>query len=194
MEAEFTDNDSHVQERRRRDSTKERERREKTHPTTNSTISLSKNRSVSPSYRSHKRVSSGPQQGSGEITQPKTKKSQRPWSIVTAVKVLEDRMSVSSSASASPMPSARLGDSHLKAPMLLRPSLQIRKSSGIRTVVRCLARACAAQEYEVAVARHAERPEDLNVADNAEILRFRLLPLEGCAPIVKFLLVCRMRD
>jgi hypothetical protein len=51
-----------------------------------------------------------------------------------------------------------------------------------------LARACAAQELETAMARHAERPEDLNVADNAGNTPLQIASLEGCAPIVKFLL------
>jgi ankyrin repeat protein len=51
-----------------------------------------------------------------------------------------------------------------------------------------LARACAANEFDAAVARHAERPEDLNVPDNAGNTPLQIASLEGCAPIVKFLL------
>lgn len=187
MEAESTDNDSHGQDRRRRGSTKERERREKTHPATNSTTSLAKNRSVSPSYRSHKRVSSGPQQGSREITQRKRK---IPAPLVNSHRrqSSEDRRSVSSSASASPMPSARsrrLTSEGAHASSAKPSNQKKQRDQNGRTR---LARACAAQEYEVAVARHAERPEDLNVADNAGNTPLQIASLEGCAPIVKFLL------
>lgn len=187
MEADFTDNDLHVQERRRRSSTKERERRGKTHPATNSTSSLSQNRSVSPSYRSHKRVSSGPHQGSGEITQRK-RKIPAPLTNSHRRQSSEDRLSVSSSASASPMPSARsrrLTSEGVHASSAKPSNQKKQRDQNGRTR---LARACAAQEYEVAVARHAERPEDLNVADNAGNTPLQIASLEGCAPIVKFLL------
>jgi hypothetical protein len=51
-----------------------------------------------------------------------------------------------------------------------------------------LARACAAQELEAAKARHAERPDDLNIPDNAGNTPLQIAALEGCAPIVKFLI------
>lgn len=187
MEGEFTDHDSHVPERRRRNSTKDREKREKSLPATSSTTSLSKIRSVSPSYRSHKRGSSGPQQGSGEITQRK-RKAPAPLINTHRRQSSEDRMSVSSSASASPMPSARSRrltseGAHVSS---AKPSNQ--KKQRDQNGRTRLARACAAQEYDVAVARHAERPEDLNVADNAGNTPLQIASLEGCAPIVKFLL------
>lgn len=187
MEAEFTDNDSYAQERRRRGSTKERERREKTHPATNSTTSLSRNRSVSPLYRSHKRASSGPQQGSGEITQRK-RKVPAPLANSHRRQSSEDRQSVSSSASASPMPSARSRRLTSEGAHVSSAKPAAQKKQRDQNGRTRLARACAAQEYEVAVARHAERPEDLNVADNAGNTPLQIASLEGCAPIVKFLL------
>lgn len=96
-------------------------------------------------------------------------------------------MSVSSSASASPMPSARSRRLTSEgAHVSTKPSNQ--KKQRDQNGRTRLARACAAQEYEVAVARHAERPEDLNVADNAGNTPLQIASLEGCAPIVKFLL------
>jgi hypothetical protein len=51
-----------------------------------------------------------------------------------------------------------------------------------------LARACAAQELESAKKYHTERPEDLNVPDNAGNTPLQIAALEGCAEIVKYLL------
>ncbi|RAH73488.1 putative histone deacetylase complex subunit (Hos4) [Aspergillus aculeatinus CBS 121060] len=97
--------------------------------------------------------------------------------------------SVSSSTSGSPMPSAHIRkvasvDGASASPARPTGHKKQRDQNG-RTR---LARACAAQELEAAIARHAERPEDLNVADNAGNTPLQIAALEGCASIVKFLL------
>jgi hypothetical protein len=51
-----------------------------------------------------------------------------------------------------------------------------------------LARACADGKYEQVVQRHEERPEDLNVPDNAGNTPLQIASLNGEAPIVEFLL------
>ncbi|EED20107.1 histone deacetylase complex subunit (Hos4), putative [Talaromyces stipitatus ATCC 10500] len=185
MDVELTDHDTHNQEHRRRHSTKERERRENTHPTATSTSSVSKNRSVSPSYHSHKRASSGPQQGSSEI---RKRKLPAPLANNHRRQSSEDRRSVSSSASASPMPSARSRRLTSEGAHVSSAKPTAHKKQRDQNGRTRLARACAAQEFEAAVARHAERPEDLNVADNAGNTPLQIAALEGCAPIVKFLL------
>lgn len=185
IDDEYTDNDLHVRDRHHQPPIKDRERREKTHPTT--AISSSKNRSVSPAYRSHKRAYSGPQQS--------VENSQRKRKVPAALpnthhrQSSEDRQSVSSSASASPMPSARARRLTLSegANSSLAKAATHKKQRDQNGRTR-LARACAAQEYEIAVARHKERPEDLNVADNAGNTPLQIAALEGSAPIVKFLL------
>lgn len=169
--------------RARADLARNRDRRESSHSTSRSRLSKSKERSTSPSYRSHKRTISGP----SNIQQKKKKGAgtllpgrQRHGS--------EDRQSVSSSASGSPLPPSqcrRLTSEGAAASPARPVSHKKQRDQNGRTR---LARACAAQEYEAAVARHAERPEDLNVADNAGNTPLQIAALEGCVPIVKFLL------
>lgn len=149
--------------------------------TSRSGSSKSKERSTSPSCRSHKRTVSGPstiqkKKSAGTLLSGR----QRHGS--------EDRQSVSSSASGSPMPPSqrrRLTSEGAAASPARPVSHKKQRDQNGRTR---LARACAAQEYEAAVARHAERPEDLNVADNAGNTPLQIAALEGCVPIVKFLL------
>lgn len=145
----------------------------------------SNDRSVSPVRQSHSRTSSGTQLG-GDLYKKKV-----PAPLMTGFQRQgsEDRMSVSSSASGSPLPSAHLRklaslDGASASPAKSMGHKKQRDQNG-RTR---LARACAAQEMEVAVARLAERPEDLNVPDNAGNTPLQIASLEGCAPIVKFLL------
>lgn len=146
---------------------------------------VSTDRSASPVRSVHKRTASGPQLGDMQ------RKKKAPTPLVTgyARQSSEDRQSVSSSTSGSPLPSAhlrKLGSVDGASASPARPTghKKQRDQNG-RTR---LARACAAQELETAMARHAERPEDLNVADNAGNTPLQIASLEGCAPIVKFLL------
>jgi Ankyrin repeats (3 copies) len=185
MDDDLTDKESRAHDRRPQPSIQERERREKTHPATNSS-SLSKNRSLSPPYHSHKRASSGSQHG---VESLQRKRKPAPLADNHHRQSSEDRQSISSSASASPMPSARSRRFTLSegAHASLAKSATHKKQRDQNGRTR-LARACAAQEYEVAMARHAEHPEDLNVADNAGNTPLQIASLEGCAPIVKFLL------
>ena len=142
----------------------------------------SHDRSVSP-VRSHKRTVSGPP---GE--HPKRKKVPAP--LVTAYQrhTSEDRQSNSSSASGSPLPSSHLRrlayvDGASASPV--KPMAKKQRDQNGRTR---LARACAAQEFEAAKVWLAERPEDLNVCDNAGNTPLQIASLEGCLPIVKILL------
>ncbi|TPR01547.1 UAA transporter family protein [Aspergillus niger] len=142
-------------------------------------------RSVSP-VRSHKRTASGPQ-----LSSDLQRKRKAPTPLISGVprQSSEDRQSVSSSTSGSPLPSAYVRkvasvDGASASPARPMGHKKQRDQNG-RTR---LARACAAQELEVAMARHAERPEDLNVADNAGNTPLQIAALEGCASIVKFLL------
>ncbi|RAL09986.1 putative histone deacetylase complex subunit (Hos4) [Aspergillus homomorphus CBS 101889] len=142
-------------------------------------------RSVSP-VRSHKRTASGHQLGSDL-----QRKRKAPTPLLPGVQrqSSEDRQSVSSSTSGSPLPSAHIRkvasvDGASASPARPSGHKKQRDQNG-RTR---LARACAAQELDAAIARHAERPEDLNVADNAGNTPLQIAALEGCASIVKFLL------
>ncbi|KAL2014671.1 hypothetical protein VTN00DRAFT_2196 [Thermoascus crustaceus] len=167
------------------ESARDRERKEINNAS--STRRTSDDRSISPTRRSHKRVVSGPQLGSGDPL----KKKRAPPPLITGRQrhSSEDRQSVSSSASGSPLPTAQIrklasSEGAATSPAKQMPPKKQRDQNG-RTR---LARACAAQEVEAAKARHAERPEDLNVADNAGNTPLQIAALEGCAPIVKFLL------
>ncbi|OKL60332.1 hypothetical protein UA08_04197 [Talaromyces atroroseus] len=187
VDEDSTDKDVRTHDRQLQPSIKERERREKTHPTTGASSSLSKNRSLSPPYHSHKRISSGSHHGVDSLQ--RKRKIPAPLADSHHRQSSEDRQSVSSSASASPMPSARARRLTLSegAHTSLAKAATHKKQRDQNGRTR-LARACAAQEYEVAMARHSERPEDLNVADNAGNTPLQIASLEGCAPIVKFLL------
>ncbi|KAL1849697.1 hypothetical protein Plec18170_007218 [Paecilomyces lecythidis] len=160
--------------------------RKSSNPASSSTRRVSDDRSVSPPYRVHKRGASGPQLSSVEH-----RKKRAPPPLMTGRQrhSSEDRQSVSSSTSGSPLPSSHLrrlqsADTAATSPAKQMAHKKQRDQNG-RTR---LARACAAQEVEAAKARHAERPEDLNVADNAGNTPLQIASLEGCAPIVKFLL------
>ncbi|OXN26063.1 hypothetical protein CDV57_05446 [Aspergillus fumigatus] len=144
-------------------------------------------RSVSPIRSAHKRTASGPQLGGSDLQ--KKRKTTTPLITGFQRQSSEDRLSVSSSTSGSPLPSSQLRklagvDGASASPARPTGHKKQRDQNG-RTR---LARACAAQELEAAMARHAERPEDLNVADNAGNTPLQIAALEGCAPIVKFLL------
>lgn len=146
--------------------------------------------SMSPVRHTHKRAASGPQLGGGnssDAAPPRKKKAPTPLVTGFPRQSSEDRQSVSSSTSGSPLPTAhlrKLVDGASASPARPTGSKKQRDQNG-RTR---LARACAAQELEAAIARHSERPDDLNVADNAGNTPLQIASLEGCAPIVKFLL------
>lgn len=145
-------------------------------------------RSVSPVRPFHKRTVSGPQLGAGSDA---SKRRKAPTPLLTGFsrQGSEDRHSISSSTSGSPLPSAHvrkltsLDGTSASPARVLGPKKQRDQNGRTR-----LARACAAQELDTAIARHAERPEDLNVADNAGNTPLQIAALEGSAPIVKFLI------
>lgn len=147
----------------------------------------SNDRSISPVRPFHKRTVSGPQLGSNDAS--KKRKAPTPFVTGFSRQGSEDRHSVSSSTSGSPMPSAHirklasLDGTSASPARTLGPKKQRDQNGRTR-----LARACAAQELDTAIARHAERPEDINVADNAGNTPLQIAALEGSAPIVKFLL------
>ncbi|KAE8135600.1 hypothetical protein BDV38DRAFT_294493 [Aspergillus pseudotamarii] len=170
---------------RPRDPTASRERERKELGSVTFPRPVSTDRSASPVRSAHKRTASGPQIGDLQ------RKKKAPTPLITGYprQSSEDRQSVSSSTSGSPLPSAHLRklgsvDGASASPARPMGHKKQRDQNG-RTR---LARACAAQELETAMARHAERPEDLNVADNAGNTPLQIASLEGCAPIVKFLL------
>ncbi|KAJ9315778.1 hypothetical protein DTO271D3_4034 [Paecilomyces variotii] len=151
-----------------------------------STRRISDDRSVSPTYRVHKRGTSGSQLSSAD-----QRKRRAPPPLMTGRQrhSSEDRQSVSSSTSGSPLPSSHLRRLQSVDTAAMSPAKQMaHKKQRDQNGRTRLARACAAQEVEAAKARHLERPEDLNVADNAGNTPLQIAALEGCAPIVEFLL------
>ncbi|PGH17329.1 hypothetical protein AJ79_01213 [Helicocarpus griseus UAMH5409] len=143
------------------------------------------NRSISPAYRSHHRVSSG---SHSSIDPKKRRRPPPPLATDPRRQVSEDRESVSSSASGSPLPSARLRKLVSGEQAATSPAKQMVKKQRDQNGRTRLARACAMQEVEVAKQRHNERPEDLNIPDNAGNTPLQIAALEGCAEIVKFLI------
>lgn len=101
----------------------------------------------------------------------------------------EDRRSVSSSMSGSPKPSnrSRKPASSEYTPTSPAKQMQHKKRRDQNGRTR-LARACAAQEVDSAKSRLVERPEDLNIPDNAGNTPLQIASLMGCVPIVKILL------
>ncbi|PGH08812.1 40S ribosomal protein S12 [Polytolypa hystricis UAMH7299] len=154
---------------------------------TSHTRRISKDRSISPHIRFHKRTTSVSSHARDDVR----KKKKRTPLITTDFRrhSSEDRESVSSSASGSPLHSAPLrkaATSEFTPNSPLKPMFsKKRRDQNGRTR---LARACAAQEIDVAKARHRERPEDLNVPDNAGNTPLQIASLEGCKEIVKFLI------
>ncbi|KAJ5934420.1 hypothetical protein N7466_003967 [Penicillium verhagenii] len=139
-------------------------------------------RSLSPSRPSHQRSASGSQIHS---------KKKAPTPLLTGFQrqTSEDRQSTSSSASGSPLPSAHLrrlgsGVGASASPAKQMGPKKLRDKSG-RTP---LARACADRKHDQVVLRFGERPEDLNVPDNAGNTPLQIASLNGEASIVKFLL------
>ncbi|KAJ5678222.1 uncharacterized protein N7477_003855 [Penicillium maclennaniae] len=139
-------------------------------------------RSVSPTRHSHQRSVSGSHL-------PNKKKAPTPHLSGFQRQASEDRLSTSSSASGSPLPSAHLrrlgsGMGASASPAKQIGPKKLKDKSG-RTP---LARACADGKYEQVVQRYEERPEDLNVPDNAGNTPLQIASLNGEAPIVEFLL------
>ncbi|EEH20682.2 hypothetical protein PABG_02913 [Paracoccidioides brasiliensis Pb03] len=176
--------------RRHRDRQHRSDSSHNKHPDEASNIShsrhISNHRSTSPAYRSHHRVTSGSQPSID------TKKRRRPPpTLATGSRrqISEDRDSVSSSASGSPLPSARPRKSATGEQSAMSPAKQMQaKKQRDQNGRTRLARACAMQEVEAAKARHAERPEDLNISDNAGNTPLQIAALEGCVEIVRFLI------
>lgn len=139
-------------------------------------------RSVSPGRPSHQRSASGSHL-------PGKKKAPTPLLTGFQRQTSEDRQSTSSSASGSPLPSAHLrklgsGVGASASPAKHMGPKKLRDKSG-RTP---LARACADRKYDQVVLRYGERPEDLNVPDNAGNTPLQVASLNGEEQIVKFLL------
>ncbi|KAJ5774351.1 hypothetical protein N7457_009247 [Penicillium paradoxum] len=139
-------------------------------------------RSMSPNRPSHQRSASGSQY-------PNKKKAPTPLLTGFARHSSEDRQSTSSSQSSSPLPGAHLRKLGSGAAASASPAKQmgpkkLRDKSG-RTP---LARACADRKHDQVMMRHAERPEDINIPDNAGNTPLQIASLAGEAEIVKFLL------
>jgi hypothetical protein len=142
----------------------------------------SNTRSLSPSRPSHQRSASGSQF-------PTKKKAPTPVLTGSGRQSSEDRQSTSSSQSGSPLPGAHLrklgsGVGASASPAKQMGPKKLRDKSG-RTP---LARACADRKHDQVMMRHAERPEDINIPDNAGNTPLQIASLAGEAEIVKFLL------
>jgi hypothetical protein len=144
----------------------------------------SNERSQSPQSRTHKRVSS-----TQSVQTAPPKKKRIPPPLITNHKRgrSEDRSSISSSASGSPLPPSHLrkltSDSIAMSPAKMAPHRKLRDQNG-RTLI---ARACAVADLAQVKIRFEERPEDLNIPDNAGNTPLQIAALEGSAEIVKFL-------
>lgn len=139
-------------------------------------------RSLSPTRHAHQRSASGSHLAS---------KKKAPTPLLTGFQRQgsEDRQSTSSSASGSPLPSAHLrrlgsGVGASASPAKQMGPKKLRDKSG-RTLI---ARACADRKYDQVVQRHEERPEDLDVPDNAGNTPLQIASLNGETAIVEFLL------
>ena len=191
LDEEASDNEAGRRRTRRQQSADfsvNNDRRETRSTTQQPTQQPSQDRSLSPHQRWHRR---GLSTQSTQLQAPNgNKKRKAPPPLLTMHERTqsEDRQSDTSSASGSPRPSTYLrrmasGDTNAISPAKM-PHKKQRDQNG-RT---WLARACAALEIDNARARLKERPEDLNIEDNAGNTPLQIAALEGCAPIVKLLL------
>ena len=148
----------------------------------------SQDRSLSPHPRWHRRALSTQSLQTQAPNANRKRKPPPPLLTMHERTQSEERQSDTSSASGSPRPSSYLrriasGDTNAMSPAKM-PHKKHRDQNG-RT---WLARACAALEIDNARARLKERPEDLNIEDNAGNTPLQIAALEGCAQIVKLLL------
>lgn len=148
---------------------------------------VSNARSLSPNNRSSRERDTPVSTVSGDAV----KKKRVPTPLITNHQrhSSEDRRSVSSSVSGSPQPSnrSRKPASSEYTPTSPAKQMQHKKRRDQNGRTR-LARACAAQEVDIAKSRLQERPEDVNVPDNAGNTPLQIAALMGCVPIVKSLI------
>jgi len=191
LDEEASDNEAGRRRTRRQqsvESTVNNDRRETRSTTQQPTHQPSQDRSLSPHPRWRRRALSTQ---SAQLQAPngnKKRKAPPPLLAMHERTQSEERQSDTSSASGSPRPSTYLrriasGDTNAMSPAKV-PHKKHRDQNG-RT---WLARACAALEIDNARARLKERPEDLNIEDNAGNTPLQIAALEGCAPIVELLL------
>lgn len=145
-------------------------------------------RSISPAVRSHRRAVSTSLHSS--ILPSKKRRAPPPLLLDYHRHRSEDRESISSSASGSPRPSLKprkfaSGEYSAVSPAKQTPMPKKVRDQNGRTR---LARACAGGETEAAIAFLGERPEDLDIPDNAGNTPLQIAALGGCAEIVKHLL------
>lgn len=191
LDEEASENDGGRRRTRRQESvefTVNNDRRETRSATHQPARHTSQERSQSPHSRSHRRTLSTQTTLPHAPNGNKKRKPPPPLLSMHERTQSEDRQSDSSSASGSPHPFSYLrriasGDTNVMSPAKT-PHKKHRDQNG-RT---WLARACAALEMDNARARLKERPEDLNIEDNAGNTPLQIASLEGCAPIVRLLL------
>ncbi|KAI9836315.1 MAG: Ankyrin repeat domain-containing protein 11 [Thelocarpon superellum] len=148
----------------------------------------SQERSTSPHTRAHRRALSSqphPTVANGKVH--KKRKVAPPPLAQRDSKHVDEGLSDDSSLNASPPPSGvprKLASGDLVSPAKMVPHKKHRDQIG-RTF---LARACAANEVDNVLIRIAERPEDIDIADNAGNTPLQIASLEGSAEIVKILI------
>ncbi|KAL1961346.1 hypothetical protein VTO42DRAFT_74 [Malbranchea cinnamomea] len=147
---------------------------------------ISSDRSKSPAVRSHRRAASTSHNSS--IRSSKKKRPPPPLLTDHRRHHSEDRDSISSSASGSPAPTLKSRKFTSGEYSASSPAKQMPKNRRDQNGRTRLARACAAQETEAAIALLKERPEDLDVPDNAGNTPLQIAALEGCTEIVKHLI------
>ncbi|KAI9812137.1 MAG: Set3 complex subunit with deacetylase activity, meiotic-specific repressor of sporulation proteins [Pycnora praestabilis] len=164
--------------------------RDSTNATQGPLLQASKERSLSPHHRPRRRADSvqslQPQAVNGH--QLKKRRLPPPLHATRESRSSEGDHSESSSGTGSPyayphLPRVASGETSMMSPAKM-PHKKHRDQIG-RTF---LARACAADEIEHARTRLAERPEDIDVADNAGNTPLQIAALGGCAPIVELLI------
>lgn len=145
----------------------------------------SNERSGSPTSRSsHYRAQSTV---SSDYQNQRKRRKPAPLNVATQRKGSEDAEGESDDSSSARIPAnlRRLASADITAQSPAKlPHKKLRDKNG-RTL---LARACATEEVEQAVARLKERPDDLDIADNAGNTPLQIAALEGNAEIVKVLL------
>ncbi|KAI9720794.1 MAG: hypothetical protein M1812_002633 [Candelaria pacifica] len=148
-------------------------------------------RSRSPRSRSHKRAvstqSALPQLHNGH-SHKKKKKIPPPLVAIGNRNSSEDSHSDSSSISGDAQPHPYLRKLTSADISMMSPAKMPHKKHRDQIGRTFLARACASMEVENAQTRLSERPEDMDIADNAGNTPLQIASLEGSAEIVRILI------
>ncbi|KAI9679777.1 MAG: Ankyrin repeat domain-containing protein 11 [Caeruleum heppii] len=186
------DNPLNERERRETRSATARPQSPRLHYTSNPNPRHSNDRSPSPRFRSHRRAASAQSNPPVSNGHPHKKRKAPPPRLATRETQgsddNEDSSDASSSASNPPQLRPHLKTTASNEISLMSPAKMPHKKHRDQIGRTFLARACAAGEADNVITRLRDRPEDIDIADNAGNTPLQIASLEGSAEIVKILI------